>query len=115
MEMSRSWSDVNGNPSHPTILPFRATIYYRDNSPGLHGWVSRSQVFATLDEALTVAAMPMTAGAYRVDVDVAKNRETWTVNGYWERIGQRKTLNPWKFAKGWNEARVQKVREYLAK
>jgi hypothetical protein len=113
MNNSNCWRDPQGNASNPEAHPFRATLYFVDNGPGLHGWSSRSQVFATLDEALLVATCLMGRGCYRVDVDVAKNRSTWTTNGYWEAVGRRKIREDFRWSKKWSAARAVEVRNYL--
>ena len=114
-ENSNCWRDPSGKPSNPEAHPFRVTLFHHTSAPGLHGWASRSQVFATLDDALTVAAMPMSRGQYRIDVDVAKNRAEWSERGEWEQIGRRLNGKSWTFRKGWDMARVLKVREWFAK
>lgn len=112
---SNCWRDVNGNPSTPSAHPFRATLYFADAREGMHGWSSRSQVFATLDEALAVLVCRMGPGVMRVVIDVAKNRKTWLENGRWERIASRKRSQTFKWGKGWNEARMLSVREHFEK
>lgn len=109
------WRDPQGNASNPEAHPFRATVIYADDRPGMHGWSSRSQVFATLDEALLVAALLFPAGVKEVSVDVAKNRSTWTENGCWEAICRRRKNKNVLWSKGWSEMRVAEVREYFTK
>lgn len=55
----------------------------------------------------------MRTGQTRVLVEVAKNRRAWVDSGYWEKIGERKSGEPWRFAVGWNDIRVAEVRAYL--
>lgn len=116
---------------NPVTKPFRVTFFYSSNSPGLHGWYSKSEVFATLDEALLVAACLMRKGQMEVRVDVAKNRTTWNAElpprngepygepapnaGYWEHVLSRKNSKPFYWAKGWSQARANKVAAYFAK
>lgn len=111
--LSRCWTEPGQVFSNPQRAPFRVTTYWDDATPGNMGWISRSQVFATLDEALAVASMPMPRGCRRIAVDVAKNRSDWTESGHWEAVGKRLRKQAFQWAKGWSWERVLQVRAYF--
>ncbi len=109
---------------NPVERPWRVTFYHRDNSPGMFGWNSRTYTFDTLDQALTVAAMPM-SGQYKVAVDCAKERETWGAlrnpknedcgsYGYWEPVLSRKTGKKASWSKGWSAKRAEEIAQWYA-
>ncbi len=102
-------------PWDPNAKPFRVRVVYASNAPGLHGWSDCSEVFATLDQALAVASMPMLRNTIEIQIDVAKHRDDWTLRGQWESIGKRKPREQFRFSRGWNEKRAIQVRDYLTK
>lgn len=73
---------------NPTEAPYRVSWITRDNTPGLHGWSSKSEVFGTWLFA-RAAANRRTKNLKYVTIERAVNPETWSENGEWKELARR--------------------------
>ena len=67
---------------NPSEKPYRVLITKKSGAYGHYGWNASSHTFKTEDEARAFAATTKE----KTTIHRAKNPDTWTKNGRWEKI-----------------------------